>query len=132
MQLKDKNNFQKRKKIRQCMTAGFSGSDSGCTLFFEQCLNFIMRIDHGCNRNIVIDRCNEVSCILGNIDLMEPRTLQKRRHPVGQTGTEDRIEHTVFICLIKFLKAVCEQAVGCIGNGAGCAAVFEILREIEH
>ena len=101
-------------------------------VLLEQVLDLDVRIDDLADRNVVVDSFNEVSDVLGNIYLVEPRSAEKLRSPVCEVCTEYAVESAFLVSLVELLKAVCEDGIGSISEYSACLLLLEGISEVEH
>ena len=101
-------------------------------VLLEKILYLAVRIYDLAYGNIVVERCDEVSYILGNIYFMEPRFCKQFRAAVCKVGTKDMIYDALFYSLIEFINAVCEYRICSVTDNTSCIALFKLACNIKH
>ena len=106
-----------------------------CSFLFrvrKKLLNFFMRVDDAAYRNIMVERGDKVSDILGDIHLMEPLSGAEFWSPIGQVGTQHTINNAFFIRPIKLLQTVGKDRIGGVGENTACFLFFQFVSDIQH
>ena len=60
-----------------------------------------MWVNNCADGNIMVDCCNEIGYVFGNIHITEPFTAFERFRAVGEVGSNDSVDDAFFVRFVK-------------------------------
>ena len=98
----------------------------------QQHIDLLHRIADGRNGHIMIDGCNEVSSVLGAVNIKVPAALQQFGLPVGQISTQHCSQDAFLHSLVELGQTAGEQGECGIANDVLCAALLQLTGNFQH
>ena len=98
----------------------------------QQNVDLLHRIADRRYGHIVVDSCDEVSGVLGAVNIKVPVALQQLRLTVGQIGSQDSSQGAILHSFVKFGKAAGKQREGCVADDVLCATLLQLAGNLQH
>lgn len=101
-------------------------------MLVEKLVDTLCGVEKVADGLIVVKGIDDVSNVLGKVNLLVPLALKKLGRAVNKVGGEDFIEETIFISLIHLLKAVAEETEGGEYKDAVSTSLLKLLCNVDN
>lgn len=81
---------------------------------------------------VVVESVDDVSNVLGKVDLGVPLALKKLGRTINKVGGKDTVEESLFVCFIHFIKTVAEKTKGGKHEDPVGSSFLKLLRNVDN